>query len=242
MSTVRSIYNLLCQWAPLNTAAAWDNVGLQIGHLDNTADTVCVAVDIDSSLLQQLKNERNTLVITHHPLFFAAIKQIDLSTELGDIINTFLTQNHTLISMHTNLDVALGGVNHCLINAYEFDPSYAHKLSDDFGHFIQLDSPKDFNDILSLYPAHHVGSQRMDPIRKLGFGCGSGKSLISSLKKHHIDTFITGELGYHDQLYCELNGIRVILLGHKESEQFVLSEIQTRIRQILPDIPIGIYQ
>ena len=43
---------------------------------------------------------------------------------------------------------------------------------------------------------------------------------------------LTGELTYHDEVYCELNGIIAILLGHKESEMMILPKIKENLTQL----------
>jgi len=241
MNSINPIFEFLCDWAPLETAAEWDNVGLQVGDLNGQFDIIILAIDINSTLLNELKSKKNCVIITHHPLFFSPIKQLNFANEVGEITKTLIQNNHTLISMHTNLDVAEGGVNHCLMNAYGFDSATATPLGDDFGHIITPKSPLKFDTLFNAHPAQHKGSLNTNDVHRIGFGCGSGKSLINVLKEKRVDTFITGEIGYHDEVYCDLNDIRLIILGHKESEIFILSEIKKRLKNAFPQIKTVIH-
>lgn len=45
------------------------------------------------------------------------------------------------------------------------------------------------------------------------------------------DTLVIGEMTYHDHVTCALNGVRVIRLGHKESEVVVLPVIQSFLQK-----------
>ena len=45
---------------------------------------------------------------------------------------------------------------------------------------------------------------------------------------------ITGELKHHDQLAFQAAGVAVILLGHAESENPVLSSLVTRLTAAFP--------
>ena len=46
-----------------------------------------------------------------------------------------------------------------------------------------------------------------------------------------LSVFVTGEMGYHDEVFAELNRMSLILLGHRESEVVVLPEIARRLSQ-----------
>ena len=69
------------------------------------------------------------------------------------------------------------------------------------------------------------------PIKRLAVCCGSGHGFISRVVDLGVDTYITGEITYHDHVTCRMNGVRVIELGHKESEQCIVTELQQRLER-----------
>ena len=75
-------------------------------------------------------------------------------------------------------------------------------------------------------------------IKKIVFACGGAKSLLPNLISRDIDLLVTGELGYHELLFCELNNIPVYLLGHKNSEIFILAEIKDRLQKKFESLKI----
>ena len=131
MSTVNDIMNLLYKWAPPELAAPWDNVGLQIGDTSQRVSSVLLSLDVDTECLTQLDVDDYDLVITHHPIFFKPLKQVLFDSDMGAILETFLKLKVSLLSLHTNLDAAEGGVNDALIGAYGITPHTGRPLSRD---------------------------------------------------------------------------------------------------------------
>ena len=57
---VSDIYQWIDDWAPFDSAAKWDNVGLQIGSKEQSVQTVCLSLEVDAGLLDHLKTQRYT--------------------------------------------------------------------------------------------------------------------------------------------------------------------------------------
>lgn len=120
MILLKSIISFLEEWAPTHLAQDFDNSGLQMGDLHQSISSVLVAVDLDETVFNFLNKKHYDLVITHHPLFFKPISSILFHTDMGRMIQALIQKQTSLYSMHTNLDVAVGGVNDCLIQAFGF--------------------------------------------------------------------------------------------------------------------------
>ena len=239
MITVAAVSSFLEQWAAPDLAADWDNVGLQIGTRHAEVTEIVIAMDADDVVLDYLKDKQQVLVITHHPLFFKGLKQLRYDQEMGRIVRAFVTGNHCLYSAHTNLDAAEGGVNDCLVQAYGLDPKQGAIISAGFGKvFTGLDL--EFRTFLKTHSCIQEGARFDTPVQKVAFCCGSGHGFIQNVIDLDCDTLVTGEINYHDHLRCQMNGIRVLRLGHKESEVFVLAEIKARLADIFPEVPCHI--
>lgn len=237
---LKDITTYLEEWAPPETAAKWDNVGLQIGHPEAEVRTILLSLDVDDIALNRLQEKPYDLVITHHPVFFKPVSRIHYTTDLGRIIKTFVSQNIHLYSMHTNLDIAPGGVNDCLIRSFGLDPEKGREIRDGFGKYFECDTPYSLKPFIQKYALRRIGETEPDPVRRIGFCCGSGKSLLADVAKLELDVYITGELGYHEEIYCRLNNITTYLMGHKESEVGILDEIKTRLNRKFPLLPVDI--
>ena len=66
-------------------------------------------------------------------------------------------------------------------------------------------------------------------IETIAVCAGSGKSFVLDVIDQNVDLYITGELGYHDIQLLRQQGIGVMLLGHYQSEVYVLNAIESRL-------------
>ena len=62
--------------------------------------------------------------------------------------------------------------------------------------------------------------------------------MLQQCFEKEVDCIITGEISYHDEVFCEMNGITVIALGHKESELFILDKIKEKLESQFPTLRI----
>ncbi|SDB98744.1 dinuclear metal center protein, YbgI/SA1388 family [Pelagirhabdus alkalitolerans] len=108
------VINLFEQWVPKYLAYDWDNVGLQVGQLSQPVQKVMTTLDVTESVVDEAIEKEIDLIIAHHPLLFKSLKQIDLSTPKGRIVQKLLTHDITVYAAHTNLDIVPGGVNDML--------------------------------------------------------------------------------------------------------------------------------
>ena len=72
--TVEKIIALLNQQAPEASALDWDNVGLLVGDKDWPVDKVYIALDATDEVIEDAINQGAQMIITHHPMIFAASK------------------------------------------------------------------------------------------------------------------------------------------------------------------------
>lgn len=111
---IQDIIDIVEEMAPSAWAEKWDNTGLQIGSLRQTVNTVLLAVDPTTSVMNRAIEIGAELIITHHPLFFHPLCRLSLETPLGQIITQATKKNIAIYSAHTNLDIVPGGVSAAL--------------------------------------------------------------------------------------------------------------------------------
>ena len=240
MPSVQTITQYLYNWAPPELAASWDNVGLQIGNMEQQVSKILLSLDVDTDCLTQLDSDDYDLVITHHPVFFKPIKQVLFDSDIGAILDTFLKQKVSLLSLHTNLDAAEGGVNDALIGAFGIKPHTGSVLSKDgFGKWFEVD-PISIQSYFDLMPCQKQGFTADRDITRIGFCGGSGHGLMQDAVDKKLDLFITGEITYHDHVFAEMHNLTVLTLGHKESEVFVLPVIKERLLHQFEKLSIDI--
>jgi dinuclear metal center YbgI/SA1388 family protein len=203
--------------SPFELQESWDNSGLQIGALNDTIESVVLALEVDESLLKTLKP--HTLLITHHPLIFSGLKCLDFETFPAKLIQIMVQNNISLIAMHTNFDKTH-------LNKYVALEVLKKEIikQDDFLAYMQYDMAwEDF--CQSVQKAFGLQSLKTvscnTEVKKVALCTGSGASLLPHVE---ADCFLTGDIKYHDAMQAKALGISMIDIGHYESERF-FSEI-----------------
>ncbi|MFS0822676.1 Nif3-like dinuclear metal center hexameric protein [Bacillus sp. 1P02SD] len=96
-----------------------DKIGLQIGTLNKPIKKMMVVLDVLEEVVDEAISSEVDLIIAHHPPIFRPLRAIQTDTPAGRIIEKCILHNIAVYAAHTNLDVAVGGVNDLLANALE---------------------------------------------------------------------------------------------------------------------------
>lgn len=107
---LRDILGVLDGMAPFGTAEPWDNTGLMVGDPLMEVSSILVALDPVTETIEAAVSCGADLIVTHHPLIFSPLKRIDLQENVCRRIGRLIRSSIALVSMHTNLDAARGGV------------------------------------------------------------------------------------------------------------------------------------
>jgi dinuclear metal center YbgI/SA1388 family protein len=106
----------LKQWAPLERAESWDNVGLLIEPTTARAvHRVLLTNDLTSRVVAEAVERDVQLVVTYHPVLFAATKRLDARTQ--HVALRCAEERIAVYSPHTAVDAKAGGVNDWLLAA-----------------------------------------------------------------------------------------------------------------------------
>ncbi len=108
------IAGIINKIAPVALAEAWDNPGLQIGDPAAEVKRVMVALDPTPDVIDSAIKASCQLLVTHHPLIFKPLKSISTATVQGTLIQKAIKGGLSILSLHTNYDIARGGLNDLL--------------------------------------------------------------------------------------------------------------------------------
>jgi dinuclear metal center YbgI/SA1388 family protein len=111
---VSDIVGITNKIAPSDLAESWDNVGLQLGDPARQVSRIMVALDPGTPAVEAAVEARCQLLVTHHPFIFTPLKKISATDETGRLAILALKNDLSIISLHTNYDIAPGGVNDLL--------------------------------------------------------------------------------------------------------------------------------
>lgn len=109
--TVKKIIDIINGFAPFDLAENWDNSGLQAGDPDGEIQKIMVSLDVSKEVMEASRDWGADLVLSHHPLQINPVKSIDFSKMPGSVIGLAAREHISIISAHTNLDKAVGGLN-----------------------------------------------------------------------------------------------------------------------------------
>lgn len=99
---------------PLHLAEKWDKVGLMVAEPDRLVRKILVCLDVTDAVVEQAKTEQVDLIISHHPLIFQPLEQLNWKHPLERRVIECVRQGFTVWSAHTNWDIVTGGVNDTL--------------------------------------------------------------------------------------------------------------------------------
>ncbi len=116
---VRDIQHILESWAPKELAWERDNAGLQIGSEQQRIRKILVALDVTDEVVNEARQKKIDLLISHHPLIFSPLKFIRSNDRVGRLTLALARNNISLYSAHTNLDFTTSGVSSALAERLE---------------------------------------------------------------------------------------------------------------------------
>ncbi|SDI33722.1 Nif3-like dinuclear metal center hexameric protein [Natribacillus halophilus] len=115
--SARQVIALLEKFSPEHLAIEGDRVGLMLGTLDKPVKKTLVTLDVTEGVVDEAVQRGADMIISHHPLLFMPLTEIDTSTSKGRVIQQCLHHDLTVYTAHTNLDIAPGGINDWLAEA-----------------------------------------------------------------------------------------------------------------------------
>lgn len=114
MPTVAECSAYLERFAPCATAAEWDNVGLLLGDPAASVSRVMTCLTLTPDVAEEAVRERADLIVSHHPIFFRAVKKLTANSGDGKVVFPLVRAGVAVYSPHTAFDNCAGGINDSL--------------------------------------------------------------------------------------------------------------------------------
>ncbi len=225
---------------PKELAYEWDNVGLQVGSLNRKVKTILVTLDVTKEVINEAIDKKADLIISHHPLIFKPLTSVAIESPRGWMINKMIKHDIALYSMHTNYDLAEGGMNDVLADLLEIKNSKLLDSIDGIGRFGEI-NPMNMIDfiqkvktVLNLDSVRFIGTTNK-VVSVVGVSGGSGSNHVGQAKKQNCDVYLTGDVTYHTALDCIQMGLNVIDVGHYAEKVFkkaVANDLETMFSEV----------
>ena len=216
MYKIKEIIEKVEKFAPLETAANWDNSGWQVNLGKAECKKIMTALTVTEDVVKQAISQGCDLILSHHPVIFEPLKII----EPGVIVDC-IKEGIQVYSAHTNLDFAKGGTTDVFAKKCGFD-----KLSDVDGFLCGTNcnlNIEDFAEVvkknLELESLKIININDKKTAKSIAFCAGAGGGEIALAEEKGYDLFITGEVKFHEAF--DAKDCVVFEVGHFDSEKYV---------------------
>ena len=240
MMTVNNILDYLKEKYPLDTACDFDNVGLLVGDKDTIVTRAVVCLDCDIDTVNYAKSIGAQLIVTHHPVIFSGLKNV----LAGSVVFELVRENISVISMHTNLDIAVGGVTENLCEAIGLKNVKPYTAHDGF---VIREAQCDISNADEL--ARHI-KQRLDgvvryvdsgrSINRVLVCSGSGGSYLNDVINDGYDALISADIKHNVFIDAINDGVTVFDAGHYSSENVVVESLCAELSDLFSDVDFTI--
>lgn len=230
---LKDIYDLCDYVSPFDTQESWDKSGLNLGSFDDAFKEIVVCLEINLDIAQKLKPD--TLVLTHHPLFFKAFSAFYTHKYPANIAKVLLGKNCSLISLHTNFDKSHlnAYLTHQVLRWEHFVPnglfmcgSIEAMTLEELAHYVCAA----LNARSVNFTQGDISSTGEKSIKDIYVLCGSGCSMLDSIPSSPTTCFITSDVKHHDAMSAKSMGISLIDMGHYESEKYFVEIIDSILK------------
>ncbi len=226
--------------APANTACDFDNVGLLVGDKDAKVSGILVSLDCFDEVIDRAEDLGANLIITHHPIIFSPLKSVTDES----LVYKLIDKKISVISAHTNLDIADGGVNDALCSSLGLYDVKKINTHDGFSIRIgELDESEDPYGFARLIKEKLSGGVKFvagnRDILKVAVCSGSGGDYLYDAIQAGADAFVTADIKHHLFIEAGRLGISLFDAGHFNTEDVIVAPLCKDISEAFPEIPVS---
>lgn len=242
MSTVTHIYDAIDRLAPFWLTMDFDNTGILVGDRNREVSCALLALDCTPAVVEQAKQLGAQLIVTHHPVIFHPLKRVNEDA----VVYLLIRSDIAVISAHTNLDIAQGGVNDALASAIGLRDCRGLELLNEqtgawlgrIGTLPEPLSPEAFaahvKSCLNASSVKFAAVPRV--IRTVALCSGSGADCLDAAISAGADALLTSEVKQHEYLAAAAAGISIFDAGHFDTEDIVIEPLRDYLAKEIPDV------
>ena len=254
---IYQVVDALEHYAPLPLQEGYDNAGLQVGLTEAVeVSGALLCLDVTEDVVDEAIQKGCNLIVSHHPLIFRKLARISDENYVQRTVRKAIKNDITIVSMHTNMDAAKGGVNFKIaeklglrnlrffggekeIDGVKGGEGVIGEITDETDT-VHADGIAADDLVLMLrerFQAECVQCNQLlrRPIRKVALCGGAGSFLLDAAIAAGADAFITGEMHYHE-FFGHEQEIQICVIGHYQSEQFTSEIFRSIITEKCPGV------
>lgn len=238
--TVSEVYDFINSFAPFDSQLGFDNAGVMIGSMDTAVRGIGVCLDVTDSAVQFAMQNQIDLIVSHHPLIWDKLAHISANSTVYRLIQSGIS----VISAHTNLDAASGGVCEALCEALgvgELEKVFLPEFPDTpiarvgtLQKSVAADAfAKSLKSRLGAPDIRYVAER---DVYKIGVFNGAGSDLIPIAAAMGCDSVVTSDIKHHEWLRAKALGMNLFDAGHFSTERVIVPVLTARLNSRFGDI------
>ena len=229
--------------APFRTAAGWDAVGLQVGDPERQVSKVGVVHELTGSVVDDILVQGFDLVVTYHPLVFHPLRSVTAVAGPEGRSFALVEAGVSVISVHTNWDVAAGGSADSLAAALRIEDTEGFGVTETAtGEPVRVGRHGSFDgtpaDLLrtvrsALDARPRAAGLGAGSVRRVAVVPGSGGALVDDAISAGADAYVTGDVSHHEARRAVDHGMAVIDAGHGPTERPGVRALHSLVAEIV---------
>ncbi len=241
-------YKALNEIIPKSLSCEWDSDGLEVcPDTQREIKKILISLDITNEVIDKAVKEKFDVIMAHHPLFFKGVDSLSVEYPGGQRAVKLIQGNIAVMTFHTRLDALDGGVNDILASMLGLsNVEVIYNGSEQIMRMGTLESEMPAEDFARLVKFSlgatciHLSACEK-PVRRVALLGGSGDSDIRLAAEKGADTYLTGELRYHNLLSSDDYDMNIMTAGHFYTEYPVTKFLEAQAKSLCPDAEVEIF-
>lgn len=246
MTTVRDIDNFFSRISPKELSENWDNDGVMLcSRPDKEVKKALCVLDVTADAIEYAAKGGFDLVVSHHPFIFKKLSRIT-GFEYKNL-ETLIKNDISVLSYHTRLDSAQGGVNDVLAQTLGLSDIYGFGGErNDFGRVGNLQKEMSGEEF-ALYLKEKLmcdvrcafnEGKKIKTVAVLG---GSGKDFVYEAMLSGADAYVTSEIPHNLFIDAKVRDFGLYDCGHYYTENPVCEKIKNLLCENFAGLEVEIF-
>ena len=246
MCNIQMIDEYLSQLAPTRLSESWDNDGVMVcGDKKKSVGKVLVCLEVTDKALAYAVDNSFDLIITHHPYIFKKLSRVCS----GDYKNleTMMKNGISVLSYHTRLDSADGGVNDVLAETLGLENIVPFGgETENIGRMGSLEKEMTQTEFAYLLKEKlgcdiRCAINEEKTVKSVAVVGGAGKDYIFEGISMGADAFVTSEVPHHLFIAAREMGFGLYDCGHYYTENPVCEKIAKLVKEKFDGIEVQVF-